>query len=221
MSTKSDHVTGIIATGSRESRPIFGDMASSLKFLDVPSRDIFRARCYIRSQDSAMVNFVNVKSTPCRREDKGNICMLKSSIFLTMHNVNALFLHISLVLAYCGTITAAESKGSGRLFDLQLTKDMKGSDADVKTSALSKLIKFVVKGKDKSGEYLSIESKGKEVELGIQIKDSSIFCPGDKADNCQNGFRRTDVLPAVDGSKTFVGTTVFHQYAYSLCFRRG
>lgn len=106
-----------------------------------------------------------------------------------MHNFNALFLHISLVLCYCGTIAAAETKGSDRIFDFKLTKEMKGSDADVKGSALAKLIKFVVKGKDPSGKYLSIESKGKDVELGIQISDSSIFCPGDKAANCQNGFR--------------------------------
>ncbi|EGG04062.1 uncharacterized protein MELLADRAFT_89568 [Melampsora larici-populina 98AG31] len=89
---------------------------------------------------------------------------------------------------------------------------MKGSDADNPSSALSKLIKFVVKGqKNKRGDYLSINSKGKDVELGIEIKDSSIFCPGDKTENCQHGFRRTDVLPAIDSTKTLDGVTVFHQ----------
>ncbi|EGG10042.1 uncharacterized protein MELLADRAFT_94370 [Melampsora larici-populina 98AG31] len=130
-----------------------------------------------------------------------------------MHNFNSLFLYVALALSYCGTITAAAgSPGADRLFDFTLTADMKGSDADNPSSALSKLIKYVVKGeKNKRGDYLSIESKGKDVELGIEIKDSSIFCPGDKEDNCQHGFRRTDVLPAIDSNKTLVGTTVFHQ----------
>lgn len=128
-----------------------------------------------------------------------------------MHNFNSLFFHVLLVLAYCGTINAAV----GNIFDFKLTSDMKPADADVKTSALGKLIKFVVKGKDKSSEYLTIgsASKSKEVELGITIKDSSIFCPGDppKPENCQKGFRRTDVLPAVEPTKAFTGQTVFHQ----------
>lgn len=117
-----------------------------------------------------------------------------------------------MVLAYCGTITAAGPTADDHLFDFSLTADMKGSDADNPSSALSKLIKYVVKGeKNKRGDYLSIDSKGKDVELGIEIKDSSIFCPGDKEDNCQHGFRRTDVLPAIDSKKTLSGVTVFHQ----------
>ncbi|KAH9819659.1 hypothetical protein DFH28DRAFT_956786 [Melampsora americana] len=128
-----------------------------------------------------------------------------------MHKLNSLLLQISLVLAYCGTIRAAESSKSERLFDFKLTSEMKSSDVDDPKSTLSKLIKYVVKGEKKKSEYLSIESKKKEIELGIEIKDSSIFCPGDKADNCQHGFRRTDVLPSINGNKTFTGTTVFHQ----------
>ncbi|KAH9824823.1 hypothetical protein DFH28DRAFT_1077350 [Melampsora americana] len=129
-----------------------------------------------------------------------------------MHNLSSIFLHIAMVLAYCGTITAAGPTEDNHLFDFNLTADMKGSDADNPSSALSKLIKYVVKGlQNKRGDYLSINSKGKNVELGIEIKDSSIFCPGDKTDACQHGFRRTDVLPAIDVNKTLSGVTVFHQ----------
>lgn len=116
-----------------------------------------------------------------------------------MHNFNSLFLHVVLVLACCGTITAAEPTADNHLFDFNLTADMKGSDADNPSSALSKLIKYVVKGeKRKRGDYLTIHSHGKDVELGIQIKDSSIFCPGDKTENCQHGFRCEELFLSVN-----------------------
>ncbi|EGG10043.1 uncharacterized protein MELLADRAFT_94371 [Melampsora larici-populina 98AG31] len=47
--------------------------------------------------------------------------------------------------------------------------------------------------------------------MGLSINNDSIFTPGDNPANAQYGFRRTDVLPAIDVNTTLVGTTVFHQ----------
>ncbi|EGG02777.1 uncharacterized protein MELLADRAFT_109830 [Melampsora larici-populina 98AG31] len=100
----------------------------------------------------------------------------------------------------------------GMVFDFALTPDMITSHFDDPNSDLSKLIRYVVKGFTKPNtEYLSIDPKQNLVEMGMEIRDSSIFCPGENTKNCQYGFRRTDVLPLIDTKTALGGTTVFHQ----------
>lgn len=137
--------------------------------------------------------------------------------FWMMHHINSLFLHIPLLLACCGTIKTTEP----HLFDFNLTSDMKGSDTNNPSSTLSKLIKFIVKGQHNlPGDYLSIDSKEKNVELGIEIKDSSVFCPGNKTENCQHGFRYVNRFlfcfflrknSVLDGLMIFIDGLMFYQ----------
>lgn len=72
---------------------------------------------------------------------------------------------------------------------------MKAPDFDEPTSALGKQIKFVVKGqKTKNSDFLSLHTNGALNEMGITIKNNSIFVPGDDVKNTQNGFRSVRLL---------------------------
>ncbi|KAH9817243.1 hypothetical protein DFH28DRAFT_890238 [Melampsora americana] len=103
-------------------------------------------------------------------------------------------------------------RSRGVVFNFDLTTDMRTADFDDPNSPLSKLIAYVVKGfTQPKTTYLSIHSRQNFVEMGIEIRDSSIFCPGENTNNCQHGFRRTDVLPAIDKTTALSGTTVFYQ----------
>lgn len=98
-----------------------------------------------------------------------------------------------------------------RVFDFKLTPDMTTADLDNPSSALSKLITYIVKGAASASQYVSVVNGGGATELQIQIRDDSIFVPGGDAANAQKGFRRTDVLPAIDKSRALTGVTTFHQ----------
>ncbi|EFP82499.1 hypothetical protein PGT21_020753 [Puccinia graminis f. sp. tritici] len=106
--------------------------------------------------------------------------------------------------------------GSGgdtkRIFDFKLTDDMKTADLDNPSSALSKLIAFIVKGAGKASEYVSILHPRKSPsEIQLEIRDDSIFIPGGNSANAQHGFRRTDVNPAIDKTTTLTGITTWYQ----------
>ncbi|KAG0142852.1 hypothetical protein CROQUDRAFT_97000 [Cronartium quercuum f. sp. fusiforme G11] len=125
-----------------------------------------------------------------------------------MRSFTSFSVQIGLVLI-CAQLTISQS--SKTLFDFTLNADTKDSDLDNPNSTIGKLIKFVVKGENKTNtDYLSIHRDGNLTELGITIKNDSIFVPGGDPKNTQFGFRRTDVLPAIDANTTLVGTTAFH-----------
>ncbi|KAI9600397.1 hypothetical protein H4Q26_000180 [Puccinia striiformis f. sp. tritici PST-130] len=105
--------------------------------------------------------------------------------------------------------TASDSK---RIFDFKLTPDMKTADLDNASSALSKLIAFIVRGAGKASAYVSIVQQRKSApEIKLEIRDDSIFIPGGNAANAQHGFRRTDVNPAIDKTTTLTGITTWYQ----------
>jgi hypothetical protein len=76
-----------------------------------------------------------------------------------------------------------------RVFDFKLTPDMTTADLDNPSSALSKLITYIVKGAASASQYVSVVNGGGATELQIQIRDDSIFVPGGDAANAQKGFR--------------------------------
>ncbi|KAI8455194.1 hypothetical protein BY996DRAFT_6413330 [Phakopsora pachyrhizi] len=103
-----------------------------------------------------------------------------------------------------------KKSAGGDILNFQLTPDMKTEDFDKPDSALAKQIKFVVKGQNlDNSKFLAIENSNGVTEMKIRITDKSIFVPGDDVAKTQNGFRRTDVIPAVDTSKAFSGITTF------------
>ncbi|KAG0142855.1 hypothetical protein CROQUDRAFT_49614, partial [Cronartium quercuum f. sp. fusiforme G11] len=124
-----------------------------------------------------------------------------------MQTFKTFLVHFGLVLTSSRLITANKP-----IFIFNLTSDMKPTDFDNPQSALGKEVKFVVKGQHhKASEYLTLTPSKDVIELGIKITNTSIFVPGDDAKNTQYGFRRTDVLPALDATTAYVGTTIFHQ----------
>lgn len=108
--------------------------------------------------------------------------------------------------------TATNPSKPKRIFDFKLTPDMKTADFDDPNSRLSKLTAFIAKGKSKASDYLSIiRRKNSPTEVQVSIKDDSIFVPGDKPENAQNGFRRTDMNMAIRPNESFTGITTFYQ----------
>ncbi|KNE89046.1 hypothetical protein PSTG_17495 [Puccinia striiformis f. sp. tritici PST-78] len=100
---------------------------------------------------------------------------------------------------------------SNRIFDFQLTNNMRGTDLDNSSSALKRLITYIVKGAASASQYVGIAPGRSAPELQVRIRDDSIFVPGGNAANAQNGFRRTDVLPAINKANAFNGITTWFQ----------
>jgi len=99
-----------------------------------------------------------------------------------------------------------------RLFDFRLTPNMRTADLDNPNSALSRLITYIVKGAASASQYVAVvPGYSRSPELQIQIRDDSIFVPGGNSANAQNGFRRTDVLPAINKATALSGVTTFYQ----------
>jgi hypothetical protein len=77
-----------------------------------------------------------------------------------------------------------------RIFDFKLTPDMKTEDLDNPSSVLSKMIAYIVKSAKKASTYVSIVPQSKSAtEIKLEIRDDSIFSPGDNPANAQHGFR--------------------------------
>ncbi|WAR55895.1 hypothetical protein PtB15_6B639 [Puccinia triticina] len=101
-----------------------------------------------------------------------------------------------------GTGANGGNSYSSRIFDFRLTPYMKSSDLDNPSLSLSKLITYVVKGAASPLQYVSVSPQTSELE--IQIRDDSIFAPTGGLQ--QDGFRQTDVLPAINKATTLSGT---------------
>lgn len=102
-----------------------------------------------------------------------------------MLTLNVYSVHLGLLLIFMKMVWCQKL-----LFNFDLTPDMETSDFDIPSSDLSKLIKYVVKGQtEMPSEYLSIQVGPDLIELGIEIKNSSVFVPGDDVKNSQFGFR--------------------------------
>lgn len=111
-----------------------------------------------------------------------------------------------------GGTTGVGGSNVHRLFDFRLTNNMQTADLDNPNSALRRLITYIVKGAASASQYVAVVPRPYySPELLIRIRDDSIFVPGGNPANAQNGFRRTDVLPAINKATALSGVTTFYQ----------